>query len=674
MKTIKIQRLAFYGFFALLLGSIISGTMLIRLLLNYETIKEQQQSTKSSYEALSTFKYNTEHLLVTTNLLKDAQTWHSSFAIFKEHFTKLHQLEFANSDDLENLVDHIEQEMKTIDTQLKNPLFSDKNIMEKSLLRRLGEGLNTNETSLYYIAIRNLSNSIDFLQQYENFLLKELQYLDELNQKMGNEKLDGTKQMLIAVPLVAFFTTLLVGIILWYMIGKIELKLQNHSKTLDYIAHHDHLTKLANRAQFIEKLEKTLHEARLTKGLHVGLIFMDLDRFKEINDSFGHSVGDMVLCEIAKRLTECIPADCLISRLGGDEFTVIVQSYDNKPIEKIARSMVWVSQQPILVKETEIYLTCSIGISLFPLDANDAESMLRNADTAMYQAKDEGKNNFKFYNQAMTEASIAKVQMESHLRKAIEKGEFSLHYQPQIDIITGSIIGSEVLLRWRNETLGDVSPAIFIPLAEETTMIFSIGNWVLEEAFKQQAQWIQAGLHPGLIAINIASKQIYHTDLVSIITTLLQKYALDPHMIELEITERIIVENPTSAIHILNTLRTMGIRISIDDFGTGYSSLSYLKQLPIDKIKIDQSFIRGIPEQNDDAQIVSTIIHLAYGLGLSVIAEGVETQAQCEFLKASNCREIQGYLYSKPLSAKNFEQFLTHFTLQASEKPSRIFL
>lgn len=667
MKAVNIQRLALYGFLVLLIGSIMSGSLLIRLLLNYETIKEQQQSTKSTYETLFAFKYNTEHLLVTTNLIKDAQTWRNSFTVFQKSFTNLHALDFANSDDLEKLVHNIEREMQKIDTQLNNPLFSDKNIMEKSLLRRLGEGLNANETSFYYIAVRDLSNGIDFLKQYEDFLLDELHQLDERNQKIGNEKLDRTKQMLIAVPLIACCITLLVGIILWYMIGKIERKLENQRNTLEYIAHHDYLTKLPNRAQFIAVLEKTLNEARQIKGLHVGLIFMDLDRFKEINDAFGHSTGDIVLCEIAKRLTESIPDCVLIARLGGDEFTVIVKSYDNKPLKEIAQAMITVIQKPIVLNETESYLTCSIGISLFPLDAQNAESMLRNADTAMYQAKNEGKNNFKFYNQAMTDASITKLQMENQLRKAIEKNEFSLQFQPQIDISSGTIIGAEALLRWNNELLGAISPAVFIPLAEETGIILSIGNWVLEEALKQQAQWIKAGLHPGLIAINIASKQIYHTEVVAIIRHLIEKYAINPKMIELEITERVIVEDPTSAIHILNTLRFMGIRISIDDFGTGYSSLSYLKQLPIDKIKIDQSFIRGIAEHKEDAQIVNTIIHLAHGLGLSVIAEGVETHAQCEFLRTKHCHEIQGYLFSKPLSADKFEQFLTQFQLSNNE-------
>ena len=667
MKTINIQRLALYGFLALLIGSILSGSLLVHLLLNYETIKEQQQSTRSTYETLFAFKYNTEHLLVTTNLIKDAQEWRNSFTVFTKSFTNLHTLDFTNSDDLENLVHNIEREMHKIDTQLNSPLFSDKNIMEKSLLRRLGEGLNTNETSLYYIAVRDLSNSIDFLKQYEDFLLDELHKLDKLNQKIGNEKLERTKQMLIAVPLIACCMTLLVGIILWYMIGKIEIKLENQHTALDYIAHHDYLTKLPNRAQFITVLENTLSEARLIKGLHVGLIFMDLDRFKEINDAFGHSTGDIVLCEIAKRLTESIPDCVLIARLGGDEFTVIVKSYDNKPIEKITQAIIKVIQQPIVLNEAESYLTCSIGISLFPLDAQNAESMLRNADTAMYQAKNEGKNNFKFYNQTMTDASIAKLQMENQLRKAIEKNEFSLQYQPQIDIYSGSVIGSEALLRWNNDSLGAISPAVFIPLAEETGLILSIGNWVLEEALKQQAQWIKEGLYPGLIAINIASKQIYHTELVAILRHLIQKYTIDPKMIELEITERVIVEDPTSAIHILNTLRFMGVRISIDDFGTGYSSLSYLKQLPIDKIKIDQSFIRGITEHKEDAQIVNTIIHLAYGLGLSVVAEGVETQAQCEFLRTRDCHEIQGYLFSKPLCADKFVQFLKHFKLSNNE-------
>ena len=505
--------------------------------------------------------------------------------------------------------------------------------------------------------MRDLVNAVDFLKQYEDFLLQELYLLDQMTQEEGNVKLDRTKDMAIITPLVAFAFTLIVGVMLWRRIGSIERTLEEQRDRLDYIAYHDYLTKLANRAQFISVLEKTLCNAK-EKGLHVGLLFLDLDRFKEINDSFGHSVGDVVLCEIADRLKASVSEKALIARLGGDEFTLIVEGMREEALGAMAQAIIAMIQKPIYIYGTEIYLTCSIGISLFPFDAKDAEALLRNADTAMYKAKNEGKNTFHFYNQAMTEASVAKLQMENYLRKAIDDGNFELFYQPQFNNNKRYVFGAEALLRWNDSVLGSVSPSVFIPLAEETGLILPLGNWVLEEAIKQQSLWLEKGMAPEVIAINIAAKQIYHTDLVGIVKNLLEHYHVVPNMLELEITERIIVENPVQAIGVLETLREMGVRISVDDFGTGYSSLSYLKTLPIDKIKIDQSFVKGIPTHKKDEEIIKTIINLAQGLGLEVIAEGVETEEQALFLEKEGCYEVQGYLYAKPLPSRSFEAFI----------------
>lgn len=521
--------------------------------------------------------------------------------------------------------------------------------------------------SPYYIAVRDLISAIDYLKQYEDFLLGELRDLDTKIQNESNIKLKNTQKMVIAIPLLAFIFTFTVGIILWYTIGKIEKKLEEQRDILDYTAYHDYLTKLANRAQFITILEKTLDKAQ-QQSFQVGLLFIDLDRFKEINDSFGHSVGDLVLCEIADWLNAIAAKDALIARLGGDEFTLIVEDKTNEEIEHLVNNIIDIIQKPLTFYATEMYLTCSIGISFFPKDAKDAESLLRNADTAMYKAKNKGKNTFQFYNQSMTEASIERLQMENHLRRAIEKDELVLYYQPQVDAENHKITGAEVLLRWNDSVLGNVSPAKFIPLAEETGLILPLGDWVLKEAFIQQSKWLQSGIAPDVLAINIAAKQIYYTDLVATITNLLETYEIDPHTIELEITERIIVENPDYTIKVLNTLRSLGVRISIDDFGTGYSSLSYLKTLPLDKIKIDQSFIRGIPASHEDAQIIKTIISLSQGLNKSVIAEGVETEGQKSFLQEAGCSEMQGYLFAKPLPAVEFEQFMREGYIQILPK------
>ena len=657
MKTISIQRLSLFGFAILMIGSLLGGALFFTLLFNYTAIKERQEISKTAYDALFAYKYRTEHLLVTNNVTKEAAKWEDSFDLFQKHFLALKAILPSNIEDLDRLMQSMSKAKNEVARQLTNPLFSDKNVMEKSLLRRLGEGLNANETSSYYIAVRDLVNAVDFLKQYEDFLLQELYLLDQVTQEEGNAKLDRTKDMAIITPLVAFVFTLIVGVMLWRRIGSIERTLEEQRDRLDYIAYHDYLTKLANRAQFISVLEKTLCNAK-EKGLHVGLLFLDLDRFKEINDSFGHSVGDVVLCEIADRLKASVSKKALIARLGGDEFTLIVEGVREEALGDIAQAIIKMIQKPIYIDGTEIYLTCSIGISLFPFDAKDAEALLRNADTAMYKAKNEGKNTFHFYNQAMTEASVAKLQMENHLRKAIDEGNFQLFYQPQLNNKKRYTFGAEALLRWNDVVLGSVSPSVFIPLAEETGLILPLGNWVLEEAIKQQSLWLEKGMAPEVIAINIAAKQIYHTDLVGIVKSLLESYGVLPNMLELEITERIIVENPVQAIGVLQTLRGMGVRISVDDFGTGYSSLSYLKTLPIDKIKIDQSFVKGIPEHKKDEEIIKTIIKLAQGLGLEVIAEGVETQEQASFLHKEGCYEVQGYLYAKPLPPSAFETFM----------------
>jgi diguanylate cyclase (GGDEF)-like protein len=660
MKTISIQRLSLIGFAILMLGSLLSGALLITLLFNYTAIKERQQISKTAYDALFAYKYKTEHLLVTNNVTKEVTKWEEAFTLFHKHFLALEAILPGNIEDLDRLMQSITKAKNEVENQLRNPLFSDRNVMEKSLLRRLGEGLNANETSPYYIAVRDLINAVDFLKQYEDFLLHELYLLDQTTQQEGNVRLERTRDMAVITPFVAFGFTLIVGVLLWRRIGSIERTLEEQRDRLDYIAYHDYLTKLANRAQFISVLEKTLLNAK-AKGLHVGLLFLDLDRFKEINDSFGHSVGDVVLCEIAERLKATVAHNALIARLGGDEFTLIVEGMHSEALAKIAHTIITMIQKPLYIHKTEIYLTCSVGISLYPTDASDAETLLRNVDTAMYEAKNEGKNTFHFYNQSMTDASVAKLQMENQLRKAIDEGSLELHYQPQIDSEKGVIWGVEALLRWNDTVLGSVSPAVFIPLAEETGLILPLGNWVLHEAIKQQSLWLKQGIAPQIVAVNIAAKQIYHTDLAGIVQGLLERYVVPPSMLELEITERIIVENPQHATDVLNTLRLLGVRISMDDFGTGYSSLSYLKTLPIDKIKIDQSFIKGIPHTKEDGEIVKTIIRLAKGLGLYVIAEGVERLEQAHFLQSEGCYEMQGYLYAKPMNALALEAFMQTF-------------
>jgi len=433
-------------------------------------------------------------------------------------------------------------------------------------------------------------------------------------------------------------------------------------RRLRQLAHFDSLTDLPNRVQFIERLEQAMAEADRHERL-LGVVFLHLDRFKYINDSLGHGKGDILLREVAMRLSGVVRRGDTVARLSGDEFALVLADMGHvDDAIHVAQKILDVFRQPFRVAGHDLSVTASMGITLYPFDDRGADDLLRNADVAMYRAKESGKNNYQFYVAEMTTIVSERLTLENDLRSALERGEFSLNYQPIADCRSGEITGMEALLRWKHPERGMIPPALFIPLAEETGYIIPIGEWVLRTACEQCRRWQKAGFASLYVAVNLSSRQFHQQDLTASIHCILQETGLDPTCLGLEITEGLIMQQAEASVNTLRELKAMGIRISIDDFGTGYSSLSYLKRFPIDVLKIDQSFVRDIPTDQDDAAIASTIITMAHSLGLKVVAEGVETLEQLNFMRKHRCDAMQGYYLSKPLPPEQFAVLLKNGT------------
>ncbi|MHB8728271.1 MAG: sensor domain-containing protein [Sulfuricaulis sp.] len=427
---------------------------------------------------------------------------------------------------------------------------------------------------------------------------------------------------------------------------------------LQFLAHHDALTSLPNRAMFLERLDHALTRARWTQR-PLAILFLDLDRFKNINDTLGHDIGDSALRVTAERLKSCVREGDTVARLGGDEFTVLLEDIANSDdVPAIAQKITDTLSRPFDLDGREFTITTSIGISLYPSDGDDSLKLLRNADTAMYRAKDQGRNKFQFYSAEMSAKALEKFMIENSLRHALDREEFLLYYQPQVDLSTGSIAGVEALLRWRHPELGLIPPAQFIPVAEETGLMKSIDEWVLRTACTQARAWQSAGLPSVSMTVNLSGRTLSESGLADAVGKNLRATGLAPRFLELEITESVIMKNAQATVEMLESLSRMGVRLSIDDFGTGYSSLSYLKRFPIDTLKIDQSFVRDITTDADDASIVTAIVAMGHGLGLKVIAEGVETQGQLAFLRNQGCDGMQGFLFSRPLPAAELTRLL----------------
>jgi diguanylate cyclase (GGDEF)-like protein/PAS domain S-box-containing protein len=430
------------------------------------------------------------------------------------------------------------------------------------------------------------------------------------------------------------------------------------AQQITHSAEHDFLTGLPNRMLLNDRIGQAIASAR-RHAKQVAVLFLDLDGFKHINDSLGHPVGDKLLQSIAKCLVASVRGADTVSRQGGDEFVVLLPDLQQpEDAAVMAGRILRDVAQPHMVDQQELHVSTSIGVSVFPDDGVDAETLIKNADTAMYQAKENGRQSFQFFKPAMNDRAVERQSIEESLRRALERQEFTLHYQPKINIKTGAITGAEALIRWIHPSRGSISPAQFIPIAEDCGLILPIGRWVLRRATEQAQAWVDAGLRPTTMAVNVSAMEFQDDDFVRSLFAILDESGLNPRALELELTESVLMKRVASTAFILQTLRKRGVRVAIDDFGTGYSSLSYLRKFPIDTLKIDQSFVRQITSTDGDAAIVTAVIGMARSLKLRVVAEGVETFEELEFLLGHHCEEAQGYYFSRPVPAEQFAKLL----------------
>ena len=422
--------------------------------------------------------------------------------------------------------------------------------------------------------------------------------------------------------------------------------------------HHDALTGLANRTLLYDRLDQAISFAH-RHGRQICVLFLDIDNFKLINDSLGHNVGDLLLVETARRLGTCLRDGDTVARLGGDEFVLLLADMEREEdVALIADRVLSAMVRPFVHSEGELYVSASVGAAFYPRDGTDGEALVKHADIAMYRAKDQGRNNFQVFTAEMQARIDQRLTLETHLRKALERDELELFYQPQLSLETGRIVGAEALIRWRHAEFGLVSPAQFIPLAEETGLVVPIGEWVIDAACAQLAAWQADGLRPPRVAVNLSARQFRQKNLARIVDQSLRLHQIGPRQFELEMTESMVMQDPEQTIQILRQLKELGVSLSLDDFGTGYSSLSHLRRFPIDVLKVDQSFVRDVTTNADDAAIAASIIALAHSLQLSVVAEGVETQAQLHYLKRQRCDVMQGYYFARPMPAHEFSALL----------------
>lgn len=455
-----------------------------------------------------------------------------------------------------------------------------------------------------------------------------------------------TYRLLQEIMLGAAPALLLLGIVLSLRI------LQQRKRAEDWVNHiafHDDLTALPNRLMLNQRLDQALSRHRRA-GSHLAILFMDLNRFKVINDSLGHEVGDILLRQVADRLRTQSGDGDTVARIGGDKFALLTENHQNlMDISLCAQRLIEKLNAPYTLGRKECHVTLSIGISVFPTDGDDSQALLKAADVAMYRAKAAGRNNYLYYSPSMNVHTVERLELESDLSHALERGEFLLHYQPKVDTMSGRITGTEALLRWKHPLRGLVPPPDFIPLAEETGLIVPIGEWVLANACARTKAWQDEGLNKLSVAVNLSARQFADPLLLPMLSRIIRATGLDPSCLELEITESMVMSYADSAVLVLKNLKTLGVQIAIDDFGTGYSSLAYLKRFPIDTLKVDRSFIRDIPADSDDKKITRAIIAMAHSLKLKVVAEGVETADQLRFLRAQRCDTVQGYFLHRPL-------------------------
>lgn len=443
-------------------------------------------------------------------------------------------------------------------------------------------------------------------------------------------------------------------------------KLRESNAKIEKLEYFDALTGLPNK--ILLNLH-TVHDISIANRQRekLAILFLDFDHFKNINDTLGHAIGDELLVEVAKRLNGLVREEDTVSRQGGDEFVIVLPNVKVDGAAHVAKKLLQAIELPIIVKGHELVVTASIGIAMYPDDGKDLETLFKSADAAMYLAKQNGRNNYRFFTAEIQQRSSRILSLENALRYAHTRGELSLHYQPQIALESGKIVGIEALLRWTHPEFGSISPSEFIPIAEESGQILLLGEWVLRTAAMRLKQWITMGFPPMSVAVNLSAVQFHHKNLSNLVSTIIDEVQLPPWYLELELTESVAAQDPLNAIEIMNKLSNKGIRLSLDDFGTGYSSLSYLKRFKVYKLKIDQTFIRDISIDVEDRAIVQTVIALAKSLGLKTIAEGVETEEQLDFLRENGCDEVQGYYFSKPLSVDDFENYIRNYLIKEQQ-------
>jgi diguanylate cyclase (GGDEF)-like protein len=433
---------------------------------------------------------------------------------------------------------------------------------------------------------------------------------------------------------------------------------QEARNSLTWLAQYDPLTNLPNRRRLATCLEDAIAQAGRA-GRRAAVMFIDLDRFKNINDMLGHGVGDQLLVQAARRLQACAREGDVVARLGGDEFALVLPALaDDTDASAVAARIVETLAQPFYLEGQPLFVSASVGIATYPENGRDAETLLKNADTAMYGAKNGGRNNYRFYLAEMHENAAQRLQTETQLRQALERNEFLLHYQPKLDLSTGTISGFEALLRWHHPQRGLVPPLEFIDILEDTGLILPVGAWVIGEVCRQLKAWQAQGMAVPPVAINLSARQLQQADLAGAVERIVVRAGVDPALLEFELTESMLMENPEAAVDTLTRIKALGMRLSVDDFGTGYSSLAYLKRFPLDALKIDRTFVRDLPDDPDDAAITKAVIRLAHSLNLKVVAEGVENEAQIRELELYDCDEIQGYYVGRPLPAQGCADLL----------------
>ena len=461
------------------------------------------------------------------------------------------------------------------------------------------------------------------------------------------------------------FLLLVIGLLWWLShkiadIRKREVEAEiAYAKQVEYLAYHDTLTGLPNRSLFSKLLDQSIKQARRSEE-KLAVMFLDLDHFKYINDTLGHDAGDQLLQDVSSRLKSCLRDSDIVARLGGDEFVVVLPSVtDEVYTSSVAKKMISAVSKSYILFDQECRVTVSIGISIYPADGLDEQTLTKNADIAMYQAKEEGKNTFQYYSQELHSQSLERLTLESSLRLALKNEQFSLHYQAKWDISANRITGMEALLRWEHPELGVIAPLRFLPLAEEMGLIVPLEKWVIKTACRQNVAWQKKGLPKVSVAINLSAHQFFDPELPEYIASVLRETEMDANLLELEITESILLSRGERVVQVLNSLKEIGVRIAIDDFGVGYSSLSMLKQFPLDVIKIDRNFVRDMSTTNVDRELTQAMVAMGRKLSLTVVAQGVETKDQADFLRDNVCDQLQGFYFNKPVAAEEFTELFS---------------